>query len=161
LLADVPEITAITTAELQQGVAMAKNEAKRDPRPRRMDLMIAAIASAHDLPLFTRNIDDFVGSTTWSRSSPSDAHKPRARRSSITEMAGQIPQASQIFGAHCRGCLDLYSDHPAVRCLDDRVNFLLVLQVAHERGSRDTGLSGEVRPAPAGRRRARQAVRSV
>jgi toxin FitB len=99
-LPSVPEITAITMAELQQGVAMAKNaitraartellgaaivdfdplpfdgeaaarygtlvaltiEAKRDPRPRRMDLMIAAIASAHDLPLFTRNGDDFVG----------------------------------------------------------------------------------------------------
>jgi predicted nucleic acid-binding protein len=96
----VPEITAITMAELQQGVAMAKNaiiraartellgaaivdfdplpfdgeaaarygtlvaltiEAKRDPRPRRLDLMIAAIASAHDLPLFTRNVDDFAG----------------------------------------------------------------------------------------------------
>lgn len=99
-LPSVPEITAITMAELQQGVAMAKNattraartellgaaivdfdplpfdgeaaarygtlvaltiEAKRDPRPRRMDLMIAAIASVRDLPLFTRNGDDFVG----------------------------------------------------------------------------------------------------
>jgi toxin FitB len=99
-LPEVPEITAITVAELQQGVAMAKNavtraartevlgaaivdfdplpfdgeaaarygtlvaltiEAKRDPRPRRLDLMIAAIASAQDLPLFTRDIEDFVG----------------------------------------------------------------------------------------------------
>ncbi|HEX6360299.1 type II toxin-antitoxin system VapC family toxin [Actinophytocola sp.] len=100
LLPEVPEITAITMAELQQGVAMAKNaitraartellgaaivdfdplpfdgeaaarygtlvaltiEAKRDPRPRRLDLMIAAIASARALPLFTRNVDDFAG----------------------------------------------------------------------------------------------------
>lgn len=96
----VPELTAITMAELQQGVAMAKDAAVRaarmeklgaavadfdplpfngdaaarygtlvalaiasgrDPRPRRMDLMIAAIASVQGLPLFTRNPDDFKG----------------------------------------------------------------------------------------------------
>lgn len=99
-LPTVPEITAITMAELHQGVAMAKSAmsraarteilaaaivdfdplpfdgdaatrygtlvtltiaAKRDPRPRRMDLMIAAVASSRDLPLYTRNIDDFAG----------------------------------------------------------------------------------------------------
>jgi toxin FitB len=96
----VPELTAITLAELHQGVVMAKDpEAKaarmekleaavadfeplpfdgdaavrygtlvaltiaagRTPRPRRMDLMIAAIASARGLPLYTRNSDDFKG----------------------------------------------------------------------------------------------------
>ncbi|HYS40429.1 MAG TPA: hypothetical protein VEO01_32840 [Pseudonocardiaceae bacterium] len=36
-------------------------EANRDPRPRRMDLMIAAIASSRDLPLYTHNADDFRG----------------------------------------------------------------------------------------------------
>ncbi|MGQ0779480.1 MAG: type II toxin-antitoxin system VapC family toxin [Pseudonocardiales bacterium] len=96
----IPEITAVTLAELHQGVAMAKDTATRaarteklgaavadfdslpfdgeaaarygtlvalaiaagrDPRPRRMDLMIAAIASARDLPLYTRNAEDFKG----------------------------------------------------------------------------------------------------
>lgn len=98
----VPEITAITMAELHQGVAMAKSaatraaraeklgaavvdfdplpfdgdaaarygtlvaltlEANRNPRPRRsrMDLLIAAIASARGLPLYTANADDFAG----------------------------------------------------------------------------------------------------
>jgi predicted nucleic acid-binding protein len=35
--------------------------AGRTRRPRRMDLMIAAIASARGLPLYTRNSDDFKG----------------------------------------------------------------------------------------------------
>jgi predicted nucleic acid-binding protein len=95
-----PELTAITMAELHQGVAMAKDaasraarteklgavivefeplpfdgsaaarygtlvaltlEANRNPRPRRLDLMIAAIASAHGLPLYTRNGRDLAG----------------------------------------------------------------------------------------------------
>ncbi|MHA6618998.1 type II toxin-antitoxin system VapC family toxin [Pseudonocardia sp. DLS-67] len=94
----VPELTAITMAELHQGVAMAKDiaaravrtellgmaivefdplpfdreaasrygtlvamtvGANRDPRPRRLDLMIAAIASSRGLPLYTRNANDF------------------------------------------------------------------------------------------------------
>ncbi|MEZ0070000.1 putative nucleic acid-binding protein [Streptacidiphilus sp. MAP12-20] len=100
VLPAVPELTAITLAELHQGVAMAKDPViratrmeklgaavadfdplpfdgdaaarygtlvsltvavGRDPRPRRMDLMIAAIASVRGLPLFTRNGEDFKG----------------------------------------------------------------------------------------------------
>ncbi|SNT64207.1 hypothetical protein SAMN05216276_11135 [Streptosporangium subroseum] len=99
-LPTIPEITAITLAELHQGVAMAKDAgvraarmeklgaavadfeplpfdgdaaarygtlvaltiaADRDPRPRRMDLMIAAVASTRGLPLYTRNDADFKG----------------------------------------------------------------------------------------------------
>jgi len=100
VLPKIPELTAITMAELHQGVAMAKDAAtqairteklgaaivdfeplpfdgqaaaryatlvsltlaaNRDPKPRRMDLMIAAIASARGLPLYTRNNADFNG----------------------------------------------------------------------------------------------------
>ena len=96
----IPQLTAITMAELHQGVAMARDaasraaraeklgaaivefepvpfdgaaaarygslvaltvEANRDPKPRRLDLMIAAIASAHGLPLYTRNAKDLAG----------------------------------------------------------------------------------------------------
>lgn len=96
----VPELTAVTLAELHQGVSMAGTAvaraarmeklgaavadfdplpfdgeaasrfgtlvaltiaADRNPRPRRLDLMIAAIASVRGLPLFTRNADDFKG----------------------------------------------------------------------------------------------------
>jgi toxin FitB len=95
-----PELTAITFAELHQGVAMAKDatirasrteklaaaivefeplpfdgpaaarygtlvaltiQVNRDPKPRRLDLMIAAVASALGLPLYTRNSKDLVG----------------------------------------------------------------------------------------------------
>jgi predicted nucleic acid-binding protein len=33
----------------------------RNPRPRRMDLLIAAVAATHQVPLITRNPDDFTG----------------------------------------------------------------------------------------------------
>ena len=47
---------------MEQWTAIALTaEASRDPKPRRMDLMIAAIASANGLPLFTRNGRDLVG----------------------------------------------------------------------------------------------------
>jgi hypothetical protein len=98
-LPEIPELTAVTMAELHQGVTMATDPASRaartellgaaivdfeplpfdgaaaarygtlvaltiaanrSPKPRRLDLMIAAIASARDLPLYTRNAADLV-----------------------------------------------------------------------------------------------------
>ena len=100
VLPAVPELTAVTMAELHQGVVMAEDAATRairteqlgaaivdfpplpfdgeaaarfgslvaltlaagrSPKPRRMDLMIAAIASSRSLPLYTRNAADFAG----------------------------------------------------------------------------------------------------
>ncbi|MFJ9362895.1 type II toxin-antitoxin system VapC family toxin [Nocardia sp. NPDC101769] len=51
------------TAAARRFTSLAKLvvAAGRRPKPRRMDLMVAAIASANDLPLFTRNADDFKG----------------------------------------------------------------------------------------------------
>lgn len=99
-LPQFPVITAVTMAELHQGVAMARGAearaarlenldaavkefdplpfdshsaarygtlvtlvvaAGRSPRPRRFDLMMAAIASEHGLPLYTRNAAGFAG----------------------------------------------------------------------------------------------------
>jgi predicted nucleic acid-binding protein len=100
VLPEVPELTAVTMAELHQGVVTATDgptraarterlaaaivdfpplpfdgeaaarygtlvalvlAAGRSPRPRRIDLMIAAVASTHGLPLYTRNPADYVG----------------------------------------------------------------------------------------------------
>jgi toxin FitB len=100
VLPEAPELTAITMAELHQGIAMARDAktraerteelgaaivefdplpfdgaaaarygtlvaltlaANRKPKPRQMDLLIAAIASSRNLPLFTRNPQDFRG----------------------------------------------------------------------------------------------------
>jgi toxin FitB len=36
-------------------------DAGRNPKPRKADLMVAAVASVHLLPLYTRNGDDFKG----------------------------------------------------------------------------------------------------
>lgn len=50
-----------TAARRFASIAKLTVSAGRNPKPRRMDLMIAAIASSNDLPLFTRNPDDFRG----------------------------------------------------------------------------------------------------
>ncbi|AHH21582.1 hypothetical protein NONO_c68150 [Nocardia nova SH22a] len=42
-------------------VVAAVLDAGRNPKPRRVDLMIAAIASVHEIPLFTVNPKDFSG----------------------------------------------------------------------------------------------------
>jgi len=48
-------------AKLYGVLAAMIRQAGRDPRPRRMDLQIAATAASNGLPLLTRNPDDFAG----------------------------------------------------------------------------------------------------
>ncbi|MGH3545446.1 MAG: PIN domain-containing protein [Mycobacteriales bacterium] len=49
-------------AALVYGALVAKTrDAGRDPRPRRFDLLLAAVAVSQNLPLITRNPKDFIG----------------------------------------------------------------------------------------------------
>lgn len=54
----------IPTAEYYGALATLVRQRGRNPRPRRMDLQIAATAARHDLALLTRNSDDFTGLET-------------------------------------------------------------------------------------------------
>lgn len=47
--------------EAYHGIDAAVVAIGRKPRPRRLDLMIAATARAHELPLVTSNLDDYRG----------------------------------------------------------------------------------------------------
>jgi predicted nucleic acid-binding protein len=51
----------LAAARLYGTLAALVRRAGRNPRPRRMDLQIAATAGAHSLPLITRNPTDFTG----------------------------------------------------------------------------------------------------
>ncbi|MCU1626278.1 MAG: twitching motility protein PilT [Pseudonocardia sp.] len=63
LILDLFEVLAFDTAvaEYYGALATAVRNAGRDPRPRRMDLQIAATAARHGLSLLTRNGADFTG----------------------------------------------------------------------------------------------------
>ncbi|MCP3798154.1 type II toxin-antitoxin system VapC family toxin [Allokutzneria sp. A3M-2-11 16] len=50
----------IPAAKLYGTLAELVRQAGRNPRPRRLDLQIAATAAAHSLPLLTRNPADFA-----------------------------------------------------------------------------------------------------
>jgi predicted nucleic acid-binding protein len=51
----------LAAARLYGTLAATVRRAGRNPRPRRMDLQIAATAGAQAIPLATRNPDDFAG----------------------------------------------------------------------------------------------------
>jgi predicted nucleic acid-binding protein len=51
----------LAAARLYGTLAATVRRAGRNPRPRRMDLQIAATAGAHGMPLVTRNPADFAG----------------------------------------------------------------------------------------------------
>lgn len=63
LVLDLYDVLAFDTqvAEYYGALATAVRLAGRNPRPRRMDLQIAATAARHNLPLLTRNGADFIG----------------------------------------------------------------------------------------------------
>lgn len=50
-----------TAAEIYGTMAAVVRRIGRNPRPRRMDLLIAATASAYSIPMLTRNPVDFAG----------------------------------------------------------------------------------------------------
>jgi hypothetical protein len=54
----------IPTADYYGALATLVRQHGRNPRPRRMDLQIAATAARHELILITRNSDDFAGLET-------------------------------------------------------------------------------------------------
>ncbi len=61
-IADFPPLPFDGEAAARYGSLVALTRAAgRSPKPRRTDLMIAAIASSRSLPLFTRNAADFAG----------------------------------------------------------------------------------------------------
>ncbi|WP_236788288.1 PIN domain-containing protein [Amycolatopsis sp. GM8] len=51
----------VAAAKLYGVMAALVRQSGRDPRPRRLDLQIAATAAAHSLPIVTRNGKDFAG----------------------------------------------------------------------------------------------------
>jgi predicted nucleic acid-binding protein len=62
VLRDLPVLPFdLAAAELYGTMASMVRRSGRNPRPRRMDLQIAATASANSLPLITRNPADFAG----------------------------------------------------------------------------------------------------
>lgn len=50
-----------SAARLYGALCASVRDSGRNPRPRRMDLLIASVAAAEDVPLLTRNPTDFAG----------------------------------------------------------------------------------------------------
>ncbi|MDL5159018.1 type II toxin-antitoxin system VapC family toxin [Actinomycetospora termitidis] len=62
ILRDIPVLPFdLSAARLYGTLAATVRRSGRNPRPRRMDLQIAATAGAHAMPLLTRNPADFHG----------------------------------------------------------------------------------------------------
>lgn len=52
---------SVRAAEIYGTMAAVIRRAGRNPRPRRLDLQIAATAAAHSIPLLTRDLGAFTG----------------------------------------------------------------------------------------------------